>query len=145
MAARRLRLDQTCAQVRAGRVIWRDVTGRISGVQRFGAFVALDETGADGLIPVRSIGREYFRYDDKASTLKGEESGLTLAMGSVVTVRLAEAEPVTGGLMLELLEVNGIALPKTSGRPMRGGPRRKVTKAKRKSDKIKRKVSRSRK
>jgi ribonuclease R len=43
-----------------------EFAGRISGVQRFGLFVKLDETGADGLIPIRSIGREFFHFDPTA-------------------------------------------------------------------------------
>jgi len=64
-----------------------EFTGRISGVARFGLFVKLDETGADGLIPVSSLGREYFRYDQASQTLSGEETGLVLGLGQMVTVR----------------------------------------------------------
>src|SRR6185503_5781746 len=38
--------------------------GRISGVTRAGLFVKLDDTGADGFIPARTIGNEYFRYEE---------------------------------------------------------------------------------
>uniref|UniRef100_UPI00356270FA ribonuclease R n=1 Tax=Phaeovulum sp. TaxID=2934796 RepID=UPI00356270FA len=89
-----------------------EFTGRISGVQRFGAFVKLDETGADGLIPIRDIGREYFHYDRDAQTLRGADTNMVLSIGQRVTVRLAEAVPMTGGLMLELLEVEGSTLPR---------------------------------
>ena len=91
--------------------------GRISGVQKFGAFVKLDETGADGLIPIREIGREFFHFDREAQQLIGADTGLTIGIGQRVLVRLAEAVPMTGGLMLELLEIEGAAMP--SGR--RGG------------------------
>ena len=84
-----------------------EFAGRISGVQRFGVFVRLDETGADGLIPVRALGREYFNYDEGSQTLMGSETGLVLGIGQKVTVRLAEAVPVTGGLLLDLLAVEG--------------------------------------
>ena len=110
--------------------IGAEFTGRISGIQRFGAFVKLDETGADGLVPVRSIGREYFHYDRESQTLSGSDTGLTLGLGQCVTVRIAEAVPVTGGLMLELIEIEGKA-PKRGQAQRRGkGPvRRKANKA----------------
>jgi ribonuclease R len=73
-------------------------------VARFGLFVKLDETGADGLVPIRSLGDEYFRHDPDAQTLTGEKPGRH-GLGPAGRVKLAEAEPVTGGLMLELLEV----------------------------------------
>ena len=126
--------------------IGSELTGRISGIQRFGAFVKLDETGADGLIPIRSVGAEYFHFDREAQTLMGSETGLTLSLGQRVTVRLAEAVPVTGGLMLELLAVDGTDMPSPVRRNRRGkGTKpRKPAAAKKKADKAKRKVSRRR-
>ncbi len=124
--------------------VGNEFAGRISGIQRFGAFVRLLETGADGLIPIRTMGREYFHFDGEAQTLTGSDSGLVLGLGDEVTVRLAEAEPITGGLMLELLELRGKALP--AGAPARRGKphKAKAAKAKRKSAKTARKVERTR-
>lgn len=117
--------------------------GRISGIARFGVFVKLDETGADGLIPIRSLGREYFHFDREAGTLMGSDTGLLIAIGQRVTVRLAEAVPVTGGIGLELLSLDDKAVPRGPS-PSGRAPRRKVAKSRRKSDKVKRKVSRRR-
>ncbi|MGR3514434.1 MAG: ribonuclease R [Paracoccaceae bacterium] len=116
-----------------------ELTGRISGVQRFGAFVRLDETGADGLLPIREIGREYFHYDRDAQMLVGSDTGLEIGIGQRVVVRLTDAVPVTGGLMLELLELDGNALPRGPSKPRRGGPKRKLVRSKKKAAKVKRK------
>lgn len=125
--------------------IGNEFTGRISGIARFGVFVKLDETGADGLVPMRELGREYFHYDRENNTLTGSDTGMVIGLGQPVTVRLAEAAPVTGGIALQLLSLDGAPLKRASGGRGKGGPvRRKATKAKRKSDKIKRKVSRRR-
>ncbi len=118
--------------------------GRISGIARFGAFVKLDETGADGLIPVRSLGREFFHFDRDAGTLMGADTGFTIGIGQRVTVRLTQATPVTGGLELELLTVDDKAPPRGGQDPAGRTPRRKAARGKRKSDKIKRKVARKR-
>ena len=121
-----------------------DFTGRISGVAKFGVFVRLDETGADGLIPVRSLGREYFHFDREAGTLMGSDTGLTIGLGQRVTVRLAEAAPVSGGIALDLVSIEGEQMPK-GGRSGRGKPpRRKQAAAKHKAAKAKRKVARKR-
>ena len=120
MAAERDTVDRYLAAWLADRV-GAEFEGRISGIQRFGAFVKLNESGADGLIPIRSIGREFFHYDARSQSLMGADTGLTLTVGQRVLVRLAEAVPVTGGIMLELLEVQGNALP-AGGRPSRKGP-----------------------
>ncbi|PZX18777.1 ribonuclease R [Palleronia aestuarii] len=121
-----------------------EMTGRISGVQKFGLFVKLDGTGADGLVPVRSLGREFFVFDADAQTLMGADSGRTIGLGQRVTVRLAEAVPVTGGVVLDLLEVEGDALPKGPGPMGRRSPKRKAGKAKAKAGAVKRKVKRTR-
>ena len=106
MAAERDTTDRYLAAYLAEKV-GTEFTGRISGIARFGAFVRLDETGADGLVPMRALGSEYFHYDRQAQTLLGSESGREIGLGLRVTVRLAEATPVTGGLLLELLEIDG--------------------------------------
>jgi ribonuclease R len=109
MAAERDTNDRYLAAYLADRV-GAEFAGRISGVQRFGLFVRLDETGADGLIPIRALGREFFHYDEGSQTLTGSETGLTLGIGQKVMVRLAEAVPVTGGLILDLLSADGAVL-----------------------------------
>ena len=143
MAAERDTSDRYLAAYLSDRV-GAEFAGRISGVTRFGAFVKLDETGADGLIPIRSIGREFFHFDPRTQTLMGADTGLTIAMGQRVTVRLAEAVPVTGGLTLELLTVEGADLP-AGASARRGGPvRRRAGAAKLAAAKAKRKVARTR-
>jgi ribonuclease R len=117
MAAERETSDRYLAAFLADRV-GATFAGRIAGVARFGLFVKLDETGADGLVPIRTLGDEYFRHDVEAQTLTGEKSGQVIGLGQRVLVKLASAEPVTGGLLLELLEVEGstVARPKRSGK-----------------------------
>ncbi|MHA6264191.1 ribonuclease R [Arenibacterium sp. CAU 1754] len=142
MMAERDTTDRYLAAYLSERV-GNEFTGRISGIARFGVFVKLDETGADGLVPVRTLGREYFHFDNQAGTLMGSDSGLLISIGQRVTVRLAEATPVTGGLELELLTLDGKAMSRGQS-PAGRSPRRKVSKSKRKSDKVKRKVARKR-
>ena len=79
--------------------------GRISGVQRFGLFVKLAESGADGFAPMAMLGDERFRYDDRAQKLVGERSGVELQVGQTVRARLVEATPASGGLILELVDL----------------------------------------
>ena len=123
MAAERDTTDRYLAAYLADRV-GAEFAGRISGVQRFGLFVRLDETGADGLIPIRAVGREFFHYDDGSQTLTGSETGVTLGIGQKVLVRLAEAVPVTGGLLLELLSVEGATLRAPARKPGKYQPRK---------------------
>lgn len=130
MAAERDTIDRYLAAYLSDRV-GASFTGRVSGVQRFGLFIKLDETGADGLVPIREVGREFFHFDADAQTLMGADTGLTIGIGARVTVRLKEAVPVTGGLILELLEIDAKAVP--GGRNTRGpkgkAPRRAAGRA----------------
>jgi ribonuclease R len=75
--------------------------GHISGVTRAGLFVELDETGADGFIPARLIGNEYFRFHEAGRSFVG--SGQTYRLGDAVTVELVEAAPVAGALRFRLV------------------------------------------
>jgi ribonuclease R len=103
--------------------------GRITGVTRFGLFVRLAQTGADGLVPVSSLGGEYFIHEEASHALVGERSGAVWRLGRSVEVRLREATPVTGGLLLEMLSdpeppTPGERRPRArSHPPRRGAPR----------------------
>jgi len=107
--------------------------------------VKLDETGADGMVPMRNLGNEYFHYDQDSQTLMGSDTGLIIGLGQRVKVTLVEALPVTGGLMVELLEIDGKAMSRGHPRKSRGPVRRKAGSAKKKAAKVKRKVKRTRK
>ncbi|GIK99286.1 MAG: ribonuclease R [Alphaproteobacteria bacterium] len=88
--------------------------GRVTGVTRFGLFVRLDESGGDGLVPVSSLATDFYDHDEARHALVGRRWGRVFSLGDRVSVRLIEAEPVTGGLVLELIEVEepgGTALP----------------------------------
>jgi len=77
---------------------------RITGVQPFGFFATVENLGGDGLLLAKDLGREYFRYDEAARQLVGDETGETYRMGQRLTLRLAEANPVSGSLRFELPE-----------------------------------------
>ncbi|CAA9398203.1 MAG: 3'-to-5' exoribonuclease RNase R [uncultured Rubellimicrobium sp.] len=145
MMAERDTADRYLAAFLADRV-GTELSGRIAGVAKFGLFVKLDESGADGLVPVRSLGDEYFRFDAREGTLTGGDSGVVFALGSRVTVKLAEVSPVTGGIILELLTLEDHPLPRGRGRgAKRGAPPRRKLGQERAREAKERKVSRRRK
>jgi ribonuclease R len=111
MAAERDAADRYVAAFLADRV-GADFAGRITGVTRFGLFVRLVETGADGLVPVSTLGGEYFVHDERQHALVGERSGERWRLGRLVEVRLQEATPLTGGLLFEMLSEPEPADPK---------------------------------
>ncbi len=118
--------------------IGNEFTGKVSGITRFGIFVKLDETGADGLVPMRDLGNEYFTYIEDRGVLVGSRSRREISLGQLAKVRLREAAPVTGGLGLELLELAGKPVAKGQSRGRGKSPKRKLGSAKKKSAKVKR-------
>ena len=102
MAAERDTVDRLIAHFLADR-IGTVFEGRVGGVTRAGLFVKLDDTGADGFIPAGTLGGQYFRYDDTAHALTGDDDGETYRLGDRVTVRLVEAAPVAGALRFEMI------------------------------------------
>ncbi len=121
-----------------------EMPGRINGIAKFGVFVKLDETGADALVPIRSLGDEYFDHDPDSQTLTGSKTGIVIGLGVKVVAKLTEASPVTGGLTAEIVTLDERSLPKGVNRGRGKPPRRKFGSAKKKSAKIAKKVKRSR-
>ncbi|NNU16423.1 ribonuclease R [Parvularcula sp. ZS-1/3] len=80
---------------------------RVSGITRVGLFVSLDETGADGFIPARTLGWERFEHDEKRNAMVSEHSGAAYTLGMPVKVRLLEVTPVQGGLLFEMITKAG--------------------------------------
>jgi ribonuclease R len=79
--------------------------GRVTGVTRAGLFITLDETGANGLIPIRSLEpRDFYFHDERHQRLVGERTGRYFSLGMRVTVRLVEANTLTGSLLFALVE-----------------------------------------
>jgi len=117
MKAERETADRLIAHFLADRV-GAIFDGHISGVTRAGLFVELDETGADGFIPARTIGDEYFRYQEKSHAFVG--SSATYRLGDPVTVELVEAAPVAGALRFRLLPRDHAAAPRRTKHEPRG-------------------------
>jgi ribonuclease R len=130
MAAERETSDRLLAAYLADRT-GADFPARISGVTRSGLFVRLRETGADGFVPISTIGRDYWHHDEGLHALIGERTGLGYRLGDTVEVRLVEAIPAAGALRFEIL-TEGRAIERSSrkrrslpGRLARNRPRRR--------------------
>ena len=104
--------------------------GRIGGVVSAGLFIKLDDNGADGFVPVTTLGREYFVYDKARHALIGERSGDTYQMGDRLEVKLIEATPVSGGMRFEVVSEGKEGKPanrraaRTAAKPFRGKSRK---------------------
>ncbi len=77
---------------------------RISGVTRFGLFVTVAGNGASGLVPVSSLPDDFWMHDEATASLNGRRTRLSFRLAQEVEVRLAEARPVTGGLLFQIMQ-----------------------------------------
>ena len=121
MAAERETVDRLIAAHLAGQTgsIFK---ARIGGVVGAGLFVTLNDSGADGFVPVSTLGREYFVYDQTRHALIGERSGETFQLGDRVEVKLVETTPVSGGLRFEMVSPGrpgkAPSIPRRQARPL---------------------------
>ncbi|KRD56379.1 MULTISPECIES: ribonuclease R [unclassified Ensifer] len=128
MAAERDTVDRLIAHHLNGRV-GEEFEGRVSGVTKAGLFVTLPAYGADGFVPISTLGRDYFIYDEAHQALSGEKTGLGYRLGDPVRVKLVEAVPLAGALRFEM-QSEGRKMPTAtrsfhkSGRRDRTGARK---------------------
>ncbi|OJG00249.1 ribonuclease R [Pararhizobium antarcticum] len=102
MAAERDTVDRLIAHHLSGRV-GEEFEGRVSGVTKAGLFVTLPDYGANGFVPISTLGRDYFVYDESHQSLSGEKTGLGYRLGDETTVKLVEAVPLAGALRFEMI------------------------------------------
>jgi len=115
MEAERETIDRYVAAFLADKV-GQILRCRITGVQPFGFFATVEDLGGDGLVPAAILGNEYFRYDEAARALVGEDSGETYRVGQHLELKLAEANPASGALRFELPEGKFAGSPRVTQR-----------------------------
>ena len=90
---------------------------RISGVARFGLFARLDETGADGIIPISTLPNDFYFHDEKRQALVGKRTGRVFQLAQPITVRLEQADRLTGSMSFVIVDADstGADTTKDSG------------------------------
>ena len=100
-------------------------SGVVTGVANYGLFVRLDETFAEGLLPVRALGEEWFAYDEGRMCLTGEASGRSWRLGQRGAVTDSGCTPEKGQIDFALAKGGNAG----AGPPCRAsGAARKETK-----------------
>ncbi|HTJ63393.1 MAG TPA: S1 RNA-binding domain-containing protein, partial [Alphaproteobacteria bacterium] len=98
--------------------------GRISGVAKFGLFIRLDETGADGIVPISSLPDDYYVHEEAKHRLVGRHTGRVYRLADRVTVKLLEADGMTGSTVFQILSDSGEVQPRRKVPPTRKRGRR---------------------
>ncbi|TRD09853.1 ribonuclease R [Erythrobacter insulae] len=115
MEAERDTIDRYVAAWLSGRV-GEVFETRITGVQGFGFFATIVGLGGDGLVPVSTLGGEYFRHDEAAQSLIGVDTGTSYSAGDRVKLKLAESNALTGALKFEPVDEDGNSLAQRGDR-----------------------------
>jgi len=117
--------------------------GRVSGVTRFGLFVTLEDSGADGLVPIRTLPQDYYVHDEARHVLRGRRNKLTFQLGQRLDVMLMEADPISGAMVMQVFDDQKPA-PARSGKKATAKKARSAThKAKSNSKAARRKARQS--
>ncbi len=68
------------------------LTGKVSGVAAFGVFVTLEDYYVDGLVHVRSLDDDYYRFSPKDYALVGERRGRSYRLGDRLDVQVSRVD-----------------------------------------------------
>lgn len=81
-----------------GGFIGQDFAGVVVSVAPYGAFVRLDDTGAEGLLHVRELAEHggWYDFDDATRTLVSADTGDVWQVGRRVDVVVADTDPMHG-------------------------------------------------
>jgi len=101
--------DDRYAALHLSSHIGKEFKGRITGVIGGGVFIRLDGMGIEGLLPVRALGDDFYKFDETAKTLTGSKSGKVYKSGDEMTVRVKEANALSGSILLSSANDNKTA------------------------------------
>ena len=101
MDAEREMVDLKKAQFMTGK-IGEEHTGVITDLTNFGFFVELDRWFVEGLVSLKSLEDDYYRYYDTAHLIKGQNHGRSFRMGDPVTVEVVRVKLFQGEIDFEL-------------------------------------------
>lgn len=90
--------------------IGNEYTGIVTGVAPFGLFVELDEIFVQGMVPVATIGGDFWVYHDKEHTMRGDATRRELRLGDRVKIRVESIDEDRHQIEFRLLEARGQAI-----------------------------------
>lgn len=85
------------------RFVGQTFSAIVSGVSQGGLYARLENT-AEGFIPVRTLGDDYFSFDAARYTLTGEETGARYRLGQRIAVVLFAVDPRVPQINLRLAQ-----------------------------------------
>lgn len=80
-------------------------TGTVSWISSMGVFVRLDITQVEGLVSIKSLGHEWFEFDEDALTLTGADTGTRIELGMRAIVEVSRVNTTRGHLDFKLVHL----------------------------------------
>tara|TARA_R110000868_G_scaffold190862_1_gene434725 strand:+ start:27973 stop:30282 length:2310 start_codon:yes stop_codon:yes gene_type:complete len=99
----------------------KEFNARITGLTKFGMFVAVDDGAGEGMLPYRFMNDDHYIFDEKTISLKGRKNGIVYKIGSSIDVTLIESDAITGRITFAPKGMNSAQAAKLGRRPARGG------------------------
>lgn len=100
----------------------------VSDVARFGLFVSVSHPYVEGLVPIRTLGKDYFEVDERRARLVGERTRTTYQVGDELEVICTAVDVRQGNITFELTGSKSLRDRSGAGRPTkarRSGPKRR--------------------
>ncbi|HEY6066960.1 MAG TPA: ribonuclease R, partial [Thermoanaerobaculia bacterium] len=102
--------------------IGREFDAYVTGVTQFGLFVTLQDFFVEGLVPVSSLGDDFYVYEEKQHRLRGRSSGKIFRLGDSIRVKLTAIDEVRRRLDFRLAGTEAV---RPERRPRKAGAARR--------------------
>jgi ribonuclease R len=87
--------------------VGQSFAGTVTGVASFGLFVELEEIFVQGMVPVATIGGDFWAFREREHRLRGESTGRELRLGDKVSIELKSIDEDRHQLEFRLLAIGG--------------------------------------
>jgi ribonuclease R len=84
--------------------------GLVTGIAAFGLFIELEEVFVQGMVPVATIGGDFWNFAEKEHRLRGDTTGRELRLGDHVRIRVESIDEDRHQIEFRLLAVAGVPI-----------------------------------
>ena len=88
----------------AQKIIGKEVSATITGVQSYGFFAEIDELTAEGLVHVSTLGDDWYEYRSRQNMLIGRKYKKTYQLAQKVKVKVLKVDILKNQIDLELVK-----------------------------------------
>ncbi len=90
----------------AQKIIGKEVTATITGVQSYGFFAEVEDLTAEGLVHVSTLGDDWYEYRSRQNLLVGRKNKKTYQLAQKINVKVIKVDILKNQIDLELVKVD---------------------------------------